>query len=322
MQILGISGGLRRASFRSSLHSYAWKLPLAFFVLTAISAQLIAQQVSLPSVNLGDTSFLDGIANPGWVVEEIGQGVHDNKTLNSSGNLLPQTTDVNSGASLTHVAWLARKGPLGAWYGAEVVFSAAYVDTGEHGIGRGFGDVTFGPLILQWPKRMLFGMPIYQRVLLDIDAPLGEYHRDASVNIGNNAWDIHPYYAFTLFPIKRLETSWRIHYLWDGTNSAPPISEGLKSTQAGQAIHFNATAAYELTKGIYLGANGYYLAQITNAHENGTSIPNSKEEIGAIGPGLVVNRGKWFYFINGYHEVVASNTTAGNKLVLRVEKVF
>ena len=37
-----------------------------------------AQEASLPAINLGDTRFLDGIAFPGWLVEEIGQGVHDN----------------------------------------------------------------------------------------------------------------------------------------------------------------------------------------------------------------------------------------------------
>ena len=95
------------------------------------------QQAALPAVNLGDTSFLDGIANPGWVVELIGQGVHDNKTADSTGQLLPGTTDVNSGAVLTHIAWLSHTRYLGAWYGAEVVLSGAYVDTGGHGVGHG-----------------------------------------------------------------------------------------------------------------------------------------------------------------------------------------
>lgn len=259
---------------------------------------------------------------PGWVVEEIGQAVHDNRTYDSDGDVTSQPTDVNSGAALTHIAWLSQRQVLGAWFGAEVVFSGAYVDTGGHGIGRGFGDVTVGPLILQWPKHLLFGMPIYQRAVLDFDVPVGQYSRTAPVNIGSNAWDVHPYYAFTLFPVKRMETSWRIHFLWDGVNSSPPASEGLKSTQAGQAIHFNATAAYDVGKHVYLGANGYYLTQLTDARINGAAVPNSKEQIGAIGPGLVVNRGKWFYFVNGYHEFGAKNTTAGNKLVLRVERVF
>jgi hypothetical protein len=70
-----------------------------------------AQQPSLPAVNLGDTSFLAAIAYLGWVVELIGQGVHDNKTANNTGQVVPGSTDVNSGAALTHIAWLSQ-GPL------------------------------------------------------------------------------------------------------------------------------------------------------------------------------------------------------------------
>jgi hypothetical protein len=283
-----------------------------------------AQQFpALPAVNLGDTSFLDGIAFPGWVVELIGQGVHDNKTLSSTGQAVPQITDVNSGATLLHIAWLApRPRILGAWYGAETVLSAAYVDTGGHGIGQGLGDITFSPFILQWPKHTLFGMPIYQRADFNFDAPLGRYSPDRPVNIGNHAWAINPYYAITLYPAKRFETSWRVHYLWNSTNHAPPLAENATTTQAGQAIHFNATASYEIVKHVYIGANGYYLKQITDARANGIALPNSREQIGGIGPGAVVNHGKWYFFIDGYHEVGADNLSEGSKLVLRVEKVF
>ena len=58
------------------------------------------QQAPLPAVNLGATTFLDGIAYPGYVVELIGQGEHDNKTLSNIGQPVPGITDVNSGASL------------------------------------------------------------------------------------------------------------------------------------------------------------------------------------------------------------------------------
>jgi len=296
---------------------------LLLVALLSLHSDMLGQQVApLPSVNLGDTSFLDAIALPGGVLEEIGQGVHDNRTLDSHGVNSSQPTDVNSGAMLVHAAWISDKKLLGAWYGAEVVLSGAYVDTGGHGIGRGFGDVTLGPLILQWPKYTLFGMPVYQRFVLDLDAPLGQYSSADPVNMSSHAWELNPYYSVTLFPLKRLETSWRVHYLWNGTNSSPPASADASNTQAGQAIHFNATAAYNVGKNVYLGANGYYLTQITDARANGLAIANSKEQIGAIGPGLVVNRGKWYYYANAYREIGAKNTTAGNKLVLRVEKVF
>jgi hypothetical protein len=92
--------------------------------------------------------------------------------------------------------------------------------------------------------------------------------------------------------------------------------------RAGQAIHLNATASYEIFKNVYVGANCYYLKQITDARANGLALPNSRQQIGAIGPGAVINRGEWYVYINGYHEIGAENMSAGNKLILRVEKVF
>jgi len=295
---------------------------LAFVCLFSSSAQS-QQSPSLPAVNLGDTSFLDAIAAPGGVIELIGQGVHDNKTLSNTGQPVPGITDVNTGSALLHIAWLAPHVRIfGAWYGVETVLSGAYVDTGSHGIGQGPGDVTFSPFILQWPKHTVFGMPIYQRVDFDFDAPLGRYSPARPVNTGNNAWALNPYYVVTLYPVKRIETSWRVHYLWNSSNHAPPVDTGDDTTQAGQAVHFNATASYEIVKNVYVGANGYYLKQITDGRANGIAVPNAREQIGGIGPGAVVNRGKWFYFVNAYHEVGAENMSEGNKLVLRVEKVF
>jgi hypothetical protein len=133
-------------------------------LLLCAFARAQQQQAPLPGVNIGDTSFLDGIAFPGWLTEVIGQGERDNKTLSSTGQPVPGITDVNSGVSLLHVAWLApHPRLLGAWYGAEVVLTGAYVDTDGHGIGQGMGASIFAPIILQWPKHTLFGMPVYQR---------------------------------------------------------------------------------------------------------------------------------------------------------------
>jgi hypothetical protein len=47
-----------------------------------------------------------------------------------------------------------------------------------------------------------------------------------------------------------------------------------------------------------------------------------QEQVGAIGPGMVWNLKEWFLYVNGYHEVGAENRAGGNKVVLRVEKVF
>src|SRR5271168_2071388 len=197
-----------------SLRRFARSAALASVALTLTLLSPRAKAQQLPSVNLGDTSFLDGIAFPGWVVEDIGQGEHDNKTLSNTGQALPGITDVNSGASLLHIAWLApHPRILGAWYGTEVVLTGAYVDTGGHGIGQGMGTSAFAPIILQWPKHTLFGMPIYQRADLDVYTPTGHYSPDHPVKIGSNAWSLDPNGAVTLYPSKRVETNWRVHYL-------------------------------------------------------------------------------------------------------------
>jgi hypothetical protein len=75
----------------------------------------------------------------------------------------------------------------------------------------------------------------------------------------------------------------------------------------------NATAFYVIVKDVYVGANGYYLKQITDARVDGLRLPSSKEQIGAIRPGLGVHKNKLFYFINGYNEIGAENMTEGSK---------
>jgi hypothetical protein len=278
--------------------------------------------VSEPAVNLGDTSFLDGAAGPGFVAEQIGDAAHDGRITDSAGNSVPGASAVNSISSLTHIAWISHKQILGGWYGVEIVLSAAHVNAGVLGQAGGLGSTTIAPFILQWPEHRVLGMAIDQRVVTDFDLPTGQYSRTSDVNIGSNTFTVHPYYAITAFPTKRIETSWRVHYLWNSRNNDPPISTDAQSTQAGQAIHFNATAAYNIYKGLWIGPNAYYLKQITDGKTDGAPLPNSPEQVGAIGPGMVWNHSSWFFYANSYQEFAAQNRATGHKLVLRVEKVF
>jgi hypothetical protein len=235
---------------------------------------------------------------------------------------VPGAGAVNSISGLTHIAWLSHKQVLGGWYGVEVVLSAAHVNAGALGEAGGLGNTTVSPFILQWPEHRVLGMAIDQRVTADFDLPTGQYSRTSDVNIGSNTFTLHPYYSITAFPKKRIETSWRVHYLWNSINNDPPINTDAQSTQAGQAIHFNATAAYNLYKGLWIGPNGYCLKQITNGKLDGVALQNSPEQVGAIGPGTVWNHRSWFFFANGYQEFAARNRATGHKLVLRIEKTF
>ena len=156
-----------------------WPIIIASVLTISSCRAARAQEGALPPVNLGDTSFLDGIGLPGWLTEEIGQGVHENRAFNSSEHDLPQTIEVNSGSSLTHIAWITHAKLLGAWYGAETIINAAYVDTGSNRTGYGFRAITLGRVILQWPEHKLWGVPIYQRAVLDLSPRFMDFYGTA-----------------------------------------------------------------------------------------------------------------------------------------------
>ena len=278
--------------------------------------------VAEPAVNLGDTSFLDAIGGPGLLMEEIGDGSHSGKVEDGEGHAITGAPAINSLSGLTHIAWLSNRRVIGGWYGVEVVGVAAHVNAGASGTAAGWGDTTVSPFILQWSEQKVGNVRIDQRVVLDFDLPTGEYQRDSNVNLNSHAFTVHPYYAITAFPQKHLETSWRIHYLWNATNEAPPFDTQALSTQAGQAVHFNATTAYGFPHGLWVGANGYLLKQVAAPRVNGLSVANSPEQVGAIGPGVVWASKRYLLYANAYHEFDAENRPEGNKIVLRIQWIL
>ena len=293
-----------------------------FFLLSLAGMSCIGsaqQHPPEPAVNLGDTSFLDALGAPGFLIEEIADGDHSGKTVDAAGKPGTGSTDVNSITSLTHSVYLTHYRVLGAWYGFEVVMVAAHVNAGPGGNAGGVGDLTVSPLVLQWRQLKLGSTRLNQRFVLDSELPVGEYNSRAALNLSGHAFTVHPYYAFTFLPTKRIETSWRTSYLYNTVNNAPPGGVGVRSTQAGEAVHFNATAAYQLPHNLWTGANGYFLEQITDPKINGVSLPDSPERVGAIGPGALLDHGPYLFYINAYHEFGAQNRPEGNKLVFRVQ---
>ena len=302
------------------IHRKLIQVPAALCVLLSCGWAAQAQShPAEPAVNLGDTSFLDAIGGPGLLVEAIGDGSRAGKIADAQGRATSLTPDISTVSELTHIAYLAKRRIFKAWYGVEVIGVVAHVNAGAQGSSGGFGDLTVSPLILQWAERKVRHLRIQQRVVLDFDLPTGEYRRDSMVNLSGHAFTVHPYYAITAYPAKRLETSWRVHYLWNSRNDAPPFATGVRSTQAGQAIHFNATLGYKLGDGLWIGPNGYYLKQITSPQIGGRSLENSPEQVGAIGAGCVWDMKRVLLYANFYHELGAENRPEGNKLVLRVQ---
>jgi hypothetical protein len=285
------------------------------------------QQVPLPPVDLGATSFVDGIGGPGLFVQDIVEPFHSSRFTGADGQTLPGSNSVDTIATLTEVAFTTHYRFLGANYGGEILVPFAHVDVdtdlGVKGSQGGLGDLIFSPLILQWPEHKLFGRPFFQRLhVVEFIVPTGRYDRNASVNVGSNVLSVTPQYAFTWLLTPQLETSWRLHYLWNSRNNDPNPVYNARSIQPGQAVHFNASISYKVHPRLRMGLAGYYLKGITDPKIDSRRLADSREQIGAIGPGLWVATKPLEIYFHAFFEIGAENRPQGVRYVVRLVKVF
>jgi hypothetical protein len=303
----------------------AFRIAVAATLLVWAGASAAAD-VPLPPVNLGETSFQDGIAFPGWLVEETFIYYHASSFTDSNGRDIPGSNRLTAASAVTHVAWISNFRLLGGFYGAEVLLPLAYLDFdtdfGPDGRERGLGDLIVGPFFIQWTDSRLFGMPYFHRLNLDFVLPTGEYSKNSSVNLGSNIYTFNPYYAFTLIPTDRLEVSARLHYLWCSENDDPFVGLGANDTQPGQAFHANFTASYEIFQDLRLGINGYYLQQLTDDKLDGDDQARSKERVLGIGPGLKYTFERLALYLNTYYETAAVNRPEGFRGIFRLSMAF
>lgn len=299
---------------------------IIFALILGAGTAAHADPVQLPPVNLGDTSFQDGIAFPGWLVEVTIGYYHAGRFNDHQGNKIPGSNRLTAVSATTHVAYLSNLRLLGGFYGAEILLPLADVDMdtsfGPKDRERGVGDLIVSPFILQWTDHKLFSMPYFHRFVFAVTLPTGEYDRNRAVSAGSNMVSINPYYAFTIMPTDRLELSARLHYLWNSENDEPFVGLGARTIQPGQAFHANYAASYELFKGVRLGVNGYALQQLTADKVDGRSQANSEERVFGIGPGIQLSGNGVSLYLNSYFETGAENRPEGTKAVFRLSKVF
>ena len=101
---------------------------LIFVALILMPASSYAQKVTLPPVNLGGTSFLDGVAGPGLLLQERIQYYHATKFMNSKGDQLPGNNSVNSWLAMNQAAYITKLKILGGYYGFEALLPVVKVD--------------------------------------------------------------------------------------------------------------------------------------------------------------------------------------------------
>ncbi|HEY5704758.1 MAG TPA: transporter [Terrimicrobiaceae bacterium] len=304
---------------------------LLFLILLVEFVPMTPGKAQLPGVNLGATSFLDGMpppGGPGVYLEEYFQYYYSTRLLNGDGNqiALPtsrgtfETPRVQNWIWLNQVFYQSNQQilPWGGRWGLSLTLPVVAIDIspddfiGFQAKTFSLGDLFFGPFI-QWDPIIGKHGPIFaHRLELDAVFPTGSYDSLKQVNAASNLYSFNPYWAGTLFLHPRWNVSWRLHYLWNSRNPDTDV-------QPGQAIHLNFATSFEIIQSrMHLGANGYWLQQITDSNIDGVDIPNSREGVIGIGPGaLYAFSRKDVVFFNTYWEVRARNRTEGVRINLR-----
>jgi anthranilate 1,2-dioxygenase (deaminating, decarboxylating) large subunit len=304
-------------------------------VLAAVTAGLAlttsAPAYDLPSVNLGFTSFLDGgpPAGPGFYFQEYLQFYHVEKFADANGGRLAlpggEVPKLDVYVSLNQLIYQSDQSVLlGGKWGVDLIVPVVNFDLDSQVLsdnGAGIGDVLIGPYI-QWDPIMGKNGPVFMhRIEFQMICPTGRYSDEKNLNPGSNFFSVDPYWSGTWFVTPQLTTSWRLHYLWNDDNTDPNkiIYAGVHRVQAGQAVHANFAADYEVVPHrLNVGVNGYYLKQITDTQADGHNINGSREQIFGIGPGAVYHFSQNDHlFFNVYFEMAAKNRTEGQRYILR-----
>jgi hypothetical protein len=289
--------------------------------LAATSSAWAESPVPQPPIDLGETSFLDGEAGPGGLFEVIGNGYVASQFTDASGQRVAGTNRQWIGSVIFHLAYVSNVPLAGGWIGAEALIPFATLHLDVPGVPQategGLGDVTFAPFI-EWSKLPVWQRPLSIRLAIQAVAPTGQYSPNDPINAGSDAWQVSPYLAFTWRVSDRWEISGRSIYDWSGKSGRPPVSLGAINTQAGDQFAQNLSVSAAITDSWRLGLASYGLWQLADTRVDGQSVPKSRQQAIAVGPGLLWSDGHATVIANFYEEIETHNRPRGSSAVLRL----
>jgi hypothetical protein len=284
----------------------------------------------LPPVNLGSTSFFDGFGLLGrrdWSYQQYNIYYHSNTFKDAQGNVLPGIINPQLNV-FTVTPQGTYQAPENLLFNAKPGISALLpivfyerLNPNQLGIkssGSGFSDFVIAPF-LQWDLIWLHERPFFiHRFACYFSFPTGKNRApEFTVNPGNGFYLISPHWAATIFFTHKLSSSWRLHYLWCSFDKR-------NCRKLGNTFHMNFDLTYEIENWrLYVGVNGYYLQQLQNNKVNGVVVPDSKERVVGLGPGVMfLPTEDFFLFGNLYFEFDVRNRPKGVRAVFRFAKNF
>jgi hypothetical protein len=285
------------------------------------SSAWAAAPVPQPPIDLGQTSFLDGEAGPGGLFEVIGNGYVASQFTDASGRGVAGPNQQWIGSVIFHLAYVSNLPLAGGMLGAEALIPVSIlhleVPGMPHATEGGLGDVTFAPFI-EWSKIPVWQRPLSIRMAIQATAPTGQYSPNNPINPGSDAWQVSPYLAFTWRVSDRWEISGRSVYDWSGRSGRPPVSLDAGNTQAGDQFAQNLSVSAAITDNLRLGLASYGLWQLADTRVDGQTVPKSRQQAIAVGPGLLWSDGHATVIANVYEEIEARNRPRGTSAVLRL----
>ena len=292
-------------------------LKIAVLMVAALFAANSALALGQPNVNLGFTSFVDGAppAGPGWYLQEYLQYYTADRINTVNGDDFG-LGGVDVTVLMNQLIYQSdQELNFGGKWGVNVMLPIVSIDADQLTNQSGLGDLLIGPYIQYDPIMGANGPLMLNRIEFQTMLPTGDYDEDKALNPGSNHYSFNPYWAATLFLGPKVTTSWRLHWLYNWENDE--YSGG--KLKAGQAVHANFAAAYEvLPKQLRVSINGYYFDQLSDTQFNGNDIPGFEEKVMAIGPGAVMHFSQDAHlFFNAYFESDAESRPEGERYNLR-----
>ncbi|MBB1601296.1 transporter [Variovorax sp. UMC13] len=194
---------------------------------------------------------------------------------------------------------IARPGPLGP--------------LDRSGSKTGIGDLQFAPLLLGWHHG-----DVHQTAGAEGFLPIGEFNKNAAVNIGRNYWQVAPFYALTWTPGNRWQLSTKVRYAVNSKNRATDYRSGNEFT-------IEYSAGFVVTPGLALGINGYMYRQTTDDKQAGLVVNGNgnRGRVDAIGPYVSFNiTPKVAVMARLQVEYGARNRSEGTRLWLQTKLPF
>jgi len=308
---------------------------LALTAITSLHAEQSGSGHYLPGAT---ASFIDASpGKPGWVAENIFMNYSDGtigggRELPFGGNIALNVT-ANATADIPLVMFSPDYKILGALPSFAVAVPIVWMDIkasgtiDSHGLSvsanredkaSGLGDIELIPLMLGWTK----GDFKYGAVCA-VYAPTGEYDKSQLANAGLGYWTFSPEVTF----------SWLSSKIGTEVSLFTGLDFNTKNTdadyQSGDLFHVDATVAQHLPlfggfAGV--GANGFYIKQISGDSGSGARLGGFEAETYGVGPVLsyahkigkhdLVCEAKWL------PQLDSKNTTKGNYVWVKIALIF